>query len=150
MPHGVPRMIDVRSLLDKHMRATKLEILVFGPAIDPVSKDPYIASLQRKRKQIKDCLRAEGHDALFGEDVVDPSLPARAAAKHLRRFNSSSGEARWQCRIRTSVQNSHCAHLCGARDANAASPGRFREGARRSIRITTATAGHATCVEIIH
>ena len=72
-------MIDVRSLLDKHMRATKLEILVFGPAIDPVSKDPYIASLQRKRKQIKDCLRAEGHDALFGEDVVDPSLPARVS-----------------------------------------------------------------------
>jgi hypothetical protein len=69
-------MMDVRALIDRHLRATKLEILVFGPAVHPPSTDPYVASLQQKRKQIKERLLSEGHNALFGEDIVDPSLPS--------------------------------------------------------------------------
>jgi hypothetical protein len=69
-------MIDVRAAIEKHLSETRLEILVFGPAIEPASHDPYIASLQRKRQEIKSRLVADGHSAAFGEEVVDPSLPA--------------------------------------------------------------------------
>jgi hypothetical protein len=69
-------MIDVRAVIERQMSETRLEILVFGPAIEPVSRDPYIAGLQRKRQDIKSRLVADGHSAAFGEDVVNPSLPA--------------------------------------------------------------------------
>jgi hypothetical protein len=72
-------MIDIKGLIAKQLKETKLEILVFGPAVDPPSGDPYIASLQSKRKEIKQRLIDEGHSAVFGEEVVDPSLPAHLA-----------------------------------------------------------------------
>lgn len=69
-------MIDVDALGKKTLSETKLEILVFGPAVDPPSSDPYTASLQVKRKEIKKRLIDEGHNAAYGEDVVAASLPA--------------------------------------------------------------------------
>ncbi len=68
-------MRDVRSLIRDQLRAVRLDVLVFGPALDPPSGDPYIAALQIKRQEIRDRLIAEGHSARFGEEVVDPSLP---------------------------------------------------------------------------
>jgi hypothetical protein len=72
-------MIDVKKLIKDQLRDTKLEILVFGPAVNPLSADPHIASLQLKRQEIKTKLISEGHSANFGEDVVDPSLPSQLA-----------------------------------------------------------------------
>lgn len=72
-------MIDVRAEIDKEIERTKLEILVFGPAIDPPSPNPHTASLQLKRREIKRRLIEEGHSASFAEDIVDPSLPAPLA-----------------------------------------------------------------------
>lgn len=72
-------MIDVKTLIENQLKDTRLEILVFGPAVDPPSSDPYVASLQVKRKEIKQRLIDEGHSAAFGEDVVDPSLSAHLA-----------------------------------------------------------------------
>ncbi len=72
-------MIDVRALIDAQLKGTKLEILVFGPAVDPPSGDPYVASLQVKRKEIRKQLEDEGHSVAFGEDIVDTSLPAHLA-----------------------------------------------------------------------
>lgn len=69
-------MIDLKALIDKQLADTKLEILVFGPAVDPPSGDPHVASLQSKRKEIKARLLAEGHSVAFGEDIFDPTLPA--------------------------------------------------------------------------
>jgi hypothetical protein len=69
-------MIDVKKLIEDHLKSTKLDILVFGPAVDPPSKDPHVASLQVKRKDIKQTLIDEGHSAAFGEDVVNSTLPA--------------------------------------------------------------------------
>jgi hypothetical protein len=72
-------MINVKKLIEDQLKKTRLEILVFGPAVHPPSADRYVASLQVKRKEIKQRLIDEGHDAAFGEDVVDPSLPAHLA-----------------------------------------------------------------------
>ncbi len=72
-------MIDVKKLIRDELEATKLDILVFGPAVDPPSSDPFILSLQGKRKEIKQKLLDDGHHAYFGEDVVDPTLPAHVA-----------------------------------------------------------------------
>jgi len=72
-------VIDIRALIDQHMNATKLDILVFGPAVDPPSSDPFIASMQTKRQEIRKRLQNAGHNCLFGEDVVDPALPAHLA-----------------------------------------------------------------------
>jgi len=72
-------MIDVKALIQKQLSDTKLEILVFGPAITPPSADARTASLQLKRQAIKQRLIDEGHSAKFGEDVVDPSLPSHLA-----------------------------------------------------------------------
>jgi hypothetical protein len=72
-------MIDVTKLIDEQLKSTRLEILVFGPAIDPPSTDAHIASLQAKRRQIKQKLIDGGHSAAFGEDVVNTSLPAYLA-----------------------------------------------------------------------
>jgi len=68
-------MIDVKKLIEDQLKNTRLEILVFGPAVDPPSSDPYVASFQTKRNDIKKKLIDEGHSASFGEDLVDPSLP---------------------------------------------------------------------------
>lgn len=72
-------MIDVKALIEKTLKSTSLEILVFGPAVSPPSTDPHIASLQAKRVEIKRRLLDEGHSAQFGEDVYDPTLPAHLA-----------------------------------------------------------------------
>jgi len=72
-------VIDVKALILTQLKDTKLEILVFGPAIDPPSTDPYVASLQFKRKEIKKRLLDEGHSVAFGEDVFNPSMPAHLA-----------------------------------------------------------------------
>lgn len=61
------------------MADTKLEILVFGPAVNPPSSDPYVASMQAKRMEIKARLVGEGHSVAFGEDVIDRSLPPHLA-----------------------------------------------------------------------
>lgn len=71
--------MNVKAAITAHLLATKLEILVFGPAVLPVSTDPYVASLQLKRIAIRDALVAAGHNALFGEDVVDATLPKHLA-----------------------------------------------------------------------
>jgi len=72
-------MIDVKILIEKQLKDTKLDILVFGPAIHPVSANPHTSSLQLKRQQIKQRLIDEGHSAMFGEDIVDSSLPSYLA-----------------------------------------------------------------------
>jgi hypothetical protein len=72
-------VIDVKALIDKQLKETQLEILVFGPAVDPPSTDPYVASFQNKRREIKQRLIDEGHSVAFGEDIFDPSLPAHVA-----------------------------------------------------------------------
>jgi hypothetical protein len=72
-------VIDVKALIETQLKNTKLEILVFGPAVDPLSSDPHVASLQLKRKEIRKRLLDEGHSVAFGEEVVDPSLPAHVA-----------------------------------------------------------------------
>ncbi len=50
-----------------------------APAVAPPSTDAHVASFQEKRKQIRQKLIEEGHSAAFGEDVVDPTLPAYLA-----------------------------------------------------------------------
>ncbi len=72
-------MIDVKALISKQLNDTLLEILVFGPAVDPPSPDPHVASFQAKRKEIKARLIDEGHSVAFGEDIFDPTLPAHLA-----------------------------------------------------------------------
>jgi len=72
-------VIDVKALTDKQLKETQLEILVFGPAVDPPSTDPYVASFQAKRREIKQRLIDEGHSVAFGEDIFDPTLPAHLA-----------------------------------------------------------------------
>ena len=90
------RMIDVRAAIEKHLSETRLEILVFGPAIEPASHDPYIASLQRKRQEIRSRLVADGHSAAFGEEVVDPSLPAHLSDPLLQEIVASIHENLWR------------------------------------------------------
>lgn len=71
--------MDIKAAISAQLDATRLDVLVFGPAIAPPSTDPYVASLQQKRVAIRDALIAAGHNALFGEDVVDPTLPKHLA-----------------------------------------------------------------------
>lgn len=78
------RVIDVKALIAAKLKATKLEILVFGPAVDPPSLDPYVASLQAKRKEIRKRLVDEGHSVAFGEEVVDRAMPAHLASPLLQ------------------------------------------------------------------
>jgi hypothetical protein len=82
--HQSCRVIDVKALAAARLKATKLEILVFGPAMDPPSLDPYVASLQAKRMEIKRRLIAEGHSVAFGEEVFDPAMPAHLASPLLQ------------------------------------------------------------------
>lgn len=69
-------MASVKELMEKALASAKLDILVFGPAVEPRSNDAHIASLQQKRLDIRQRLLDEGHSARFGEEVVDASLPA--------------------------------------------------------------------------
>ena len=73
------KMIDVKVLIEAELKNTTLEVLLFGPAVEPPSSDPFVAGLQAKRKEIKARLTNEGHSVAFGEDIVDPSLPALLA-----------------------------------------------------------------------
>ncbi len=66
--------MNIAELVAAGLKDTKLEILIFGPAVTPTSADALTASLQEKRRQIKETLVSDGHSARFGEDVVDPSL----------------------------------------------------------------------------
>lgn len=63
--------LDIKSILDAKLRAQKLAILVFGPT-PKAATDPAHPSykLAKKRIEIRDRLRAEGHDAEFPEDLL--------------------------------------------------------------------------------
>ena len=67
--------LDVKALAAKELAKVKLRILLFGPQVTPPSDNPYIACLQVKRETIRNELEAVGHEVLYGEDFVDPSLP---------------------------------------------------------------------------
>jgi hypothetical protein len=82
-------MIDVASIIEKELASTPLEILVFGPAVDPPSPDPFVASLQNKRKEIKTRLIADGHSVAFGEDVVNPSIPAAPLVQEIAAMSAA-------------------------------------------------------------
>ena len=68
--------MTVQQQIAAQLRETRLEILVFGPAVEPPAQDPLTASLQVKRQQMKQLLTDDGHSVSFGEDVVDLSLPS--------------------------------------------------------------------------
>ena len=68
--------MTVEQQIAAQLGETRLEILVFGPAVEPRAEDPLTASLQAKRQQMKELLTEEGHSVSFGEDVVDSSLPS--------------------------------------------------------------------------
>jgi hypothetical protein len=82
-------MIDVARIIEKELKDTPLEILVFGPAVDPPSTDPYVASLQTKRKEIKNRLIAQGHSVAFGEDVVNSSIPAAPLVQEIAAMSAA-------------------------------------------------------------
>jgi hypothetical protein len=65
---------DVRDLISSSIDAIKLNVLVFGPAVDPLSTDERTRNLQLKRIQIRDELAARGHNPKYAEELVDPSL----------------------------------------------------------------------------
>lgn len=65
---------DIAELLRASQDAKKLDILVFGPQVDPLSTDERTRNLQLKRIQIYETLAAEGHNARYAEELVDPSL----------------------------------------------------------------------------
>ena len=66
----------VEDLFGSSMGAVKLDILVFGPAVTPLSQDEGTRNLQLKRQQIKNELLSAGHNVNYAEDVVDPGLSA--------------------------------------------------------------------------
>ena len=68
--------MTVHDRIAAQLSDTRLEILVFGPAVEPPAADRLTASLQVKRQQMKQLLIEEGHSVSFGEDVVDRSLPS--------------------------------------------------------------------------
>lgn len=68
--------MTVQQQIAAQLDQTKLQILVFGPAVEPPAQDPLTASLQAKRVQMRDLLTEEGHSVSFGEDVVDSTLPS--------------------------------------------------------------------------
>jgi hypothetical protein len=65
---------DVRELIRISVDAIKFNILVFGPAVDPISADERTRNLQLKRIQIREALAAQGHNPRYAEELVDPSL----------------------------------------------------------------------------
>lgn len=68
--------MNTEQLIAAQLKATRLEILVFGPAVAPRAEDVVTASLQDKRTEMKEALTAAGHSVSFGEDVVDLTLPS--------------------------------------------------------------------------
>ena len=71
--------MNVEQRIAQERHETTLEILVFGPAIEPRAEDPLTASLQDKRQEMKRLLMEEGHAVYYGEDVVDPTLSSPLA-----------------------------------------------------------------------
>ena len=76
--------MTVQQQIAAQLSETRLEILVFGPAVEPQAEDPLTASLQVKRRQMKQLLIEEGHSVSFGEDVVDLSLPSALSSPLLQ------------------------------------------------------------------
>ena len=76
--------MTVQEQIAAQLSETRLEILVFGPAVEPRAEDPLTASLQVKRQQMKELLTEEGHSVSFGEEVVDSSLPAALSSPLLQ------------------------------------------------------------------
>jgi hypothetical protein len=71
--------IDIQSILDSKLRTQKLAILVFGPT-PKAALDPNHPShkLSKKRIEIRDNLRAQGHQAEFPEDLLQgANIPPR-------------------------------------------------------------------------
>ena len=66
--------MNVEQRIAEELRDTTLEVLVFGPAVEPRAEDPLTARLQDKRQEMKRALTAQGHTVYYGEDVVDPGL----------------------------------------------------------------------------
>lgn len=60
------------------LRSIKLKILVFGPSPLGTHASPFEAELGRKRADIRDALNADGHAAVFPEDLLkgttDPAI----------------------------------------------------------------------------
>ena len=84
--------INIRALLAKKIQDQKLAILVFGPApsgaLDPTSQ---FHKLAKKRIEIRDMLRAEGHLAEFPEDLlVGTNFPPRGLLLHYEEVLASS------------------------------------------------------------
>jgi hypothetical protein len=52
----------------------KLKVLVFGPDPNVVHPPGFNADLAKKRKEIRDALVADGHGAVFPEDLLSGSL----------------------------------------------------------------------------
>lgn len=52
----------------------KLKILVFGPSPTTSTSDPFLNDLAKKRLEIKVALLADGHVAVFPEDLVTGSI----------------------------------------------------------------------------
>lgn len=65
---------DIKALIRESIDSIKLNILVFGPQVDPLSTDERTRNLQVKRKQIRDELDKLGHNSKYAEELVDPSL----------------------------------------------------------------------------
>ena len=65
---------DIRTLINSSIEAIKLNILVFGPQVDPLSADERTRNLQLKRIQIREELERLGHNSKYAEELVDPSL----------------------------------------------------------------------------
>ncbi len=65
---------DIKTLLAASIDSIKLNILVFGPQVDPLSTDERTRNLQLKRIQIRDELEKLGHNAKYAEELVDPTL----------------------------------------------------------------------------
>ncbi len=65
---------DIRTLLRNSIDSVKLNILVFGPRVTPLSSEERTRNLQLKRIQIKEELERLGHNSKYAEELVDPSL----------------------------------------------------------------------------
>jgi hypothetical protein len=65
----------IEQLLAEALQQNKLNVLVFGPALDRNPENDFVAELQRKRRDIRAALEQDGHDVRYGEEVVKPDLP---------------------------------------------------------------------------
>jgi hypothetical protein len=71
-------MRKVGELFAERLRENPLNVLVFGPAVDPPSDNTFVRALQIKRQEIRVALENDGHFVQYGEEVIDPSLPPPA------------------------------------------------------------------------